>query len=177
MTQTETIQLLKFLSKFWANLVVDDDTIDAWHVIFVDEPFADVVSAARKLVKVSNSPFPPTPGMVLQQKSNQQPPRALAVSDAWQWFTSPGSRKSLPPPSEVHKAAWESWGGQRRWGSLPDPNWAPNPAEAHKVISFAKKEFESLCANYEQAPPTTRDKIEAPTNVINLIDMLTKERA
>lgn len=174
MTEEQTTQLLMFLGKFWSNLSIDDDTIDAWHIVFCDEPYSEVVAAARSLVKASTSPFPPTPGMVLAEKTNLTPSTALKTNEAWTWFTSKSSRKILPPPSDHEKRAWELWGGDRRWGSLPDPQWAPNPADAAKVISFAKREFEELLKSSLPPRPHLNGLGAPSTDVVTLVENLTK---
>jgi hypothetical protein len=117
--------------------------IDDWHFTLSDEDPRKVITAARYVAKTCEKGFAITPGFLLKaskELSNEMRSGEIA------WNDGPAKAKT-----DFDRETWRLWGGSSRYGSLPDPKYCDDPADAHTVLSFARKEFLELYnARHEQ---------------------------
>lgn len=125
------IQLLKLLSSAYPSFTPTKDTIDSWRVLLSKESPKEALAAVIYLGRNSIADFAPTPAKVIAQIRQLRQQSIPNAELAWQ----------KPQMSELSRKAWQLWGGDARWGSLPDPKYSDNPIAAQNVVSFAQKEF------------------------------------
>lgn len=86
---------------------------------------------ARYVAKNHDSSFAPTPNVLIKFSRTLNRGEIPNAELAWQ----------KPKETELSRKAWELWGGDARWGALPDPKYSENPQSAQTILSFAQKEF------------------------------------
>lgn len=131
MTRPQTIQLLTLLSSAFPSLAITEDKIDSWLFILADEDPQDMLIAARHLAKTKDSSFAPVPSELINYIKSTKVVDIPSADLAW----------NNPEASDIGREAWRIWGGDSRWGMMPDPRYSDNPEKANQTLSFAKNEF------------------------------------
>jgi hypothetical protein len=132
MTRQESDKIVRLVASVWPTFAVTDDVLEAWFFVLDDEPVAAAARAVKHLAKTAGGAFAPSlPDIAkaMRQLSSGHDSAELA------WV-----RRDTP----FAEAVWRAWGGDRRWGSLPDPKYCEDPVEAERTLSFARREFLEL---------------------------------
>ena len=138
MLPNETMMLLKRMTQMWNNFPMPSaEDFELWQAMLEDTDKALAFKAVMYLFK--NDPSPHAPMLkTLCYTIEQMKPEALeGAATAWACLTSRRQHEATPLALE----AWRMWGGDSRWGSMPDPMYCENPREAETTLSFARKEF------------------------------------
>jgi hypothetical protein len=131
MNKQQIIQLLTLLSSAFPSLAITDDKIDSWLFILADENPQEMLLAARHLAKTKDSSFAPVPSELINYIKSTKVVEMPSADLAW----------NNPEATELGAEAWKIWGGDSRWGMMPDPKYSENPQKANQTLSFAKAEF------------------------------------
>lgn len=134
MEKKEVFSLLRLLSNLWPNITLTDDLVDAWFWVLESHESVKVMAATKYIINTKESDFPPNASQIVK-----------AIAD----INNSGESAEIAwdeggYSSEFAKHVWRRWGGDRRFGSLPDPKYSPEPLEAERTLSFARKEFIDL---------------------------------
>lgn len=114
LNQDQTEILLKMLAATWRNFKIDMSTVAVWRDALSDVSPKAALAATRYLIKTFESDWPPKPSHVRSAALKfSAPPRKLAA----ELFPKGPGNASTP----AERRAWDLWGGQRLWGTIPDP--------------------------------------------------------
>lgn len=162
--------LLRRISQLWNNYPLPDaDALEMWELALADEAPEAAVKAVLYLAKHDKSEFGPSLKKLLFTIEEQKSGGNDAAELAW---------SSKGRNSELAAEAWREWGGDSRWGALPDPRYCEDSGKAESQLSFARKEFLELYAALEERQRQGHLQIDHQTavNVLERVNRALVER-
>lgn len=138
MSPANVSKLLKIIAEHYNHFKFTEDKVDAWYMALQDLEDMEVYSAYQRLRRKGGE-FPPNVGQieaeVLKSKNLESAQSAeITWADLW-------ANKGTTDP--IAQEAWQKWGGQARWGRMPDIKYDNSP-KAQQTIAFARKEYIEL---------------------------------
>lgn len=137
MTRDEMIKIHGMLRGNFSDFQVSDIGINAWLQQFRDLPASELASAVQFFIDTAETPFAPNPSIIRGVLRKLRGEHTLDAALAWKDHTR----------SALATEAYRVWGGDARFGALPDPRFCNNPISAQTALDFARKEFIEI---YEQ---------------------------
>ncbi len=136
MTVEESAKVLAVIGAGYPQFVFTVETAGAWAKMFEQDPIEVVLGAYHYLVRsgeLKNPAFPPSMGEIAAKIAEWKKPKYDAAEVVW--LKGPGEGWS-----DIAQEAWRLWGGQSRWGRLPDLR-ADGSSSANMTMNLAKKQF------------------------------------
>lgn len=139
MNREEVGKVLTRLSYYYPNFHVSPELMAVWHELLRDKDYGLVCAAIKELLREEAFKiFAPTAPSIIQKIEAMESAKSGAGEPpVCVFYRGPERAKE-----GLEVRAWNTWGGIRRWGQLPDTK-APHidPGGAHFRWESAKKDF------------------------------------
>ena len=170
MTKSEIATILGLIEQSFRDFKLTEKSINTWFILFEDENYPQVFQAFKHYINNSDSSFSPKPTELKQiiKKLFGYQQKNAAIS--WQSMI----KKTRDDITMLDAEAWKLWGGDERFGRLPDPKNSPNPAQAESTIAFARKEYIELyeALSDKSEVETTRENLKLSPPVKKLVSLV-----
>jgi hypothetical protein len=136
MTLQETAKLVALVTQLWQSFKIADGTVEAWHFALDDLDFNQVAIALKSGIRAGrfNREFPPTPMNI--RTLVEESTRTVAKLTPAQIFEARDFDHS-----KLSQMAFIRWGGNAKFGMMPDPAYADDAHQCSITWTMEKNRY------------------------------------